>query len=187
MLVAGSSGMRKRLPLAERLWSKVQRGDSSSCWLWTGAKTPGGYGIILLDHRPGNITTAHRAAYMVTNGAVPDGLIVMHSCDTPLCCNPAHLSVGTQRQNLADMRARGRDGDHRVFGERHGRMRVTDAQVRQIRRRYEKGESQQAIADRFGISQTQVSRIIRGENRRAREGTENGPKQPQARPPARRR
>jgi hypothetical protein len=107
-------------------------------------------------------------AYELAVGPIPAGCVVMHSCDNPPCCNPAHLLAAPQKDNLADMRAKGRAGDCRVFGEKHGRSKVSDAQVAEIRALYEAGElSQEAIGRRFWIDQTNVGRIVRGESRRA--------------------
>jgi HNH endonuclease len=143
-------------------WSKVQHGDPSSCWIWLGPKTSGGYGTT--THR-GVHTTAHRVAFLLSGRSIPPGHYVLHTCDNPACCNPAHLHAGTQRENIAEMHNRGRAGDCRVFGEAHGRAKLTDRQVRQIHVLSLLGLSQQCIADTFDISQSQTGRILRGENR----------------------
>lgn len=89
---------------SERFWRYVQKTDG--CWLWTGHVKKGGYGQFSLTHtRP---VGAHRYSYELHNGAVPAGLFVMHSCDTPACVNPAHLTIGTAKDNTADMIAKGR-------------------------------------------------------------------------------
>lgn len=87
-------------------WKRV-REDASGCWLWTGAyvKQGMGYG----RHSSNGFSMwAHRFAYVLANGPVPDGLFVLHSCDVPLCVNPAHLRAGTQRENMDEMIAKGR-------------------------------------------------------------------------------
>ena len=103
---------KSRLSLRKRLdtefFSKVQ--IVGECWEWTGkrqrrSRGPGGYGIV---RRFARHVFAHRHAYQLAKGPIPDGAIVMHSCDNPPCINPAHLSVGTQSKNIADMWARGR-------------------------------------------------------------------------------
>lgn len=78
------------------------RGD---CLIWTGGRTSHGYGQIRVGGRQEH---AHRYAYRRTHGDIPEGLVVRHKCDTPLCVNADHLEVGTQRENMGDMIARGR-------------------------------------------------------------------------------
>lgn len=132
---------------------------NGECWEWKGGRTKNGYGT----HRG---TTAHRCAYEAVNGVIPAGMVVMHTCDNPPCINPAHLKLGTQQENLADMHRKGRAGDCRNFGEKHGRCKLKTEDVAAIRAEYAKGGvSQWALAHKYGIKQTQVSRIIRGEAR----------------------
>lgn len=87
----------------ERILARVRvEGD---CWLWTGTRNGAGYGIIKhFDKR----VRAHRASYEAFVGPIPEGLFVLHSCDTPPCVNPAHLSPGTKGDNARDMASKGR-------------------------------------------------------------------------------
>lgn len=85
-----------------------------SCLLWTGARNSCGYGVCRFE---GRLVLAHRLAYYFAKGKIPRGKVVMHSCDTPLCCNPAHLSVGTQSQNISDAWSRTRKCRPRTLGE----------------------------------------------------------------------
>ena len=89
--------------LDERFWAKVEKGDG--CWLWTGATSRRGYGSITID---GRSVATHRVSYEAYHGPIPDGLHVLHSCDTPGCVNPAHLRVGTRLDNMRDRAERGR-------------------------------------------------------------------------------
>lgn len=90
----------------ERFWDKVDRsGGAAACWLWTGSQKPTGYGQVSLK---GRVYLAHRVAWTLTHGAIPDGLGVLHHCDNPPCCNPAHLFLGSQGDNSADMVAKDR-------------------------------------------------------------------------------
>lgn len=140
------------------LWGRVDKRGPDDCWPWQGPCLPKGYGFF-------RGTTAHRLVYAGTNGPIPAGLVVLHSCDNPPCCNPRHLTAGTQKQNLDDMRAKGRQGDTRNFGVANGFAKLTDEQVAEVRRLRRGGMVQQRIADLFGIGQTHVSRIVRGEVR----------------------
>ena len=126
--------------LSHRFWSKVARG--AGCWAWQASRDRHGYGRFGLD---GHVEYAHRVAWVLTRGAIPQGLRVLHRCDNPPCCNPAHLYLGTPAQNTADMISRGREGflknnrfltrpeDNR--GERNPAAKLTAAQVHDIRRR----------------------------------------------------
>lgn len=96
---------------------------------------------------------------------IPDGLYVLHTCDSRRCVNPAHLYAGTQRQNMGDMKRRGRANGGGPSGEKHHNVKLTDAQVREIRRRFEAGAVQSHLADEFGISGAQVGNIVHGKQR----------------------
>jgi hypothetical protein len=85
---------------------KRLRVTGGGCWEWTGATVPGGYGRLRGDDA--RSTLAHRAAWLWANGPFPDGLKVCHRCDNPPCCNPEHLFLGTQLENMRDCVAKGR-------------------------------------------------------------------------------
>ncbi len=100
-----------RAGIAARLERHISPEPNTGCWLWVGAYHKTGYGLISSDaderKRRKNILT-HRAVWTVVNGDIPDGLFVLHRCDNPPCVNPSHLFLGTQRDNIADMHAKGR-------------------------------------------------------------------------------
>lgn len=106
-----TSGRSFDVPPAARVRfsRRVDVRSPSECWPYLGVITQHGYGTMSITvagvSRP---VGAHRIAYRIAKGPIPDGMVVMHSCDNPRCVNPAHLSLGTQRENMADMFAKGR-------------------------------------------------------------------------------
>lgn len=112
-LVAGLSGRNRGRygPMPERFAARVDRRGSDECWLWIGRKTANGYGTFTIGRRQYG---AHRVAWSLANGDIPAGMQVHHGCDTPLCVNPAHLWLGTQKANVDDMDAKGRRGRART-------------------------------------------------------------------------
>ena len=129
--------------------------DCHGCWLWTGAITSGGYGQLRLV-RGGKPIYVHHLSAMQSLGFIPHrGRWVLHRCDVKSCFNPTHLYLGTRKDNTKDAVARGQV----ARGEQNGGSRLTVGEVREIRRLRGQGKTQQAIADQFGITQSQVSVI----------------------------
>jgi hypothetical protein len=92
----------------DRLLARISLDQATGCWLWTGPAgggRNGRYGRVWFD---GRTTKVHLMSYRLFKGTVPKGRVVMHSCDTPLCCNPAHLVAGTLSQNMRDCARKGR-------------------------------------------------------------------------------
>lgn len=139
-------------------WSRVDRsGGPDTCWPWTKQKNDHGYGRVIGRLVP---ERAHRVAFALANGPIPNGLDVLHSCDNPPCCNPAHLRAGTKSQNMKDAYRRGRKLPIGKRGEEHHASVVTEDQVRQIRSR--RDEDRQALAAEFGMSVSGVDKIRNG-------------------------
>lgn len=141
-----------------RFMEKVDRsGGPDACWSWVGRREANGYGRFYLNGRMG---WAHRAAYLLLVGPIPDGHEVRHLvCDNPPCCNPAHLAVGTHMENVGDSVAKLRH----TFGERNGSARLTEAQVRTIKDDIAAGRLHRVIAAEHGVSRSCVDMIGRGE------------------------
>ena len=141
--------------VSERFWSKVDIGDKDDCWLWQGGHT-GGYGAFRMDRRS---HPSHRVAWILTHGAIPDGLCVCHQCDVRACCNPHHLFLGTRAQNNADRDAKGR-GNH-ARGEKAGKAKLNENQVREIRRLYLEGNiTYRELGQKFGVTQSPIRAIV---------------------------
>ncbi len=147
-------------PLADRLWSKIDRKGPDDCWPWTGARAEAGYGQI---KKPGG-HGAHRAVYEIVHGVVltPD-IKIRHSCDNPPCCNPRHLLAGTDQDNMDDKMNRGRHRSPGAIvqarGRSHGMAKLTESQVLEIRK---DPRTQTEIAASYGVNQQQISAIKSG-------------------------
>lgn len=142
-------------------WHRVDVGGSSDCWPWRGALNRWGYGACQLNGKQMN---ASRAAYIDTHGEPSPGLVVCHTCDNPACCNPAHLFAGTQAENLADCRAKGRTNIRHGADHHRATAKLTDELVREARRLYASGVSQSEIGRRWGVHSSVISRAVRGKN-----------------------
>lgn len=145
------------ISLAERLERRSEYDPNSGCVLWSGYGTKQGYGVISID---GKTQLTHRVSFELNKGPIPDGLLVLHSCDTPACINPSHLRIGAVKDNTADMISRGRQkfGPGRRFerGERGARARLTEEQVLTIEK---DGRSAKCIASEYGIGESTVRHI----------------------------
>jgi hypothetical protein len=125
-------------------WCHVDKNGVNGCWIWTGSRTRAGYGRI------GQVY-AHRRAWELTRGTIVDGEWVLHRCDNPPCVNPDHLFLGTQLDNMRDAAQK-----ERVSGQR-----LTAAQVLEMRALWAAGGLRRCdIADRFGVTRTQVTNIL---------------------------
>jgi hypothetical protein len=176
--------VRLLLDLEERFWKQVQISDG--CWEWTGSRRNRfGYGCFNVA---GGKVLAHRMAWKIRNGAIPNRLCVLHRCDNPPCVNPDHLFLGTRGDNAHDMEAKERsrhptglaNGRHTkpertARGERHGfrlhpeahsrgersaNAKLTERAVKSIRQLYKRGASAVAIAHEFDVSRSQVFKIV---------------------------
>lgn len=144
-----------RMPDNVRLWSRVAlTSDPEKCWEWQGKIINSGYGSLSVNNKN---QLAHRLAWRVSFGEIPNGLEVLHKCDNRICCNPTHLFLGTDLDNAKDKVSKGR---HRP-GEEHGNHKLTANQVKYIRRRYKEGGiSQHQLAKEIGISPSTIWMVV---------------------------
>lgn len=141
------------MKVADRFWAKVDKGSPNECWLWLGGRATGGYGVALHD---GKRWQAHRLAWTLTYGPIPNGMLICHRHDNPSCCNPAHLFCGTQKDNVADAIAKGR----MLRGEMNGKAKLTEHDVLEIRAR--STEVQARLAEEFGVVRSHIGNILAG-------------------------
>ena len=142
-------------PLAERFARFVHKPiDPSACC--SGRIDPPVAGMVIgKGGKFGGMLLAHRVAWELAYGPIPSGLFVCHHCDHGLCVRPDHLFLGTSRQNVRDMMAKGRD---QFTGERQHQAKLTEELVREIRQSPETGR---ALAKRFGVTFQTVSDVRR--------------------------
>lgn len=139
-------------------FAKFRDGTGAGCWEWRGARNSDGYGNFGMGSRTDGSrrsAKAHRVAWELAYGPIPDDAHVLHRCDNRACVRPSHLFLGTHAENMADMARKGR----------HGNTRLSAVEVRTIRDRRERGERLGHIARDFGISESRVSVIARGLSR----------------------
>ena len=128
-------------------WEAVAIKGPDECWNWQGAVTSRGYGCVRVDNKT---VGAHRRAYEVSKGPIADGMVICHQCDNKLCCNPAHLWLGTHLDNAMDYNDKGKR-----------KLRAED--IPGIRQLFREGMNKSAIGRRYGITETAVRQIIKGQ------------------------
>jgi len=142
-------------------WSRVNVTDT--CWLWTGPKNADGYGQVRVK---GRLTMVHRMMYELAcgGGKIPDGFVIRHSCHTPNCVRPDHLSIGTHKDNMQDMIKAGRQVKEAPYfvGEKHPGAKLTLAQVKVIRAKLAKGANQKDLAEKYGVARQTIGNIATG-------------------------
>jgi hypothetical protein len=133
------------------------RVTASDCWEWTGRKDKDGYGRIEFENRD---RPASRVMWIVTNGPIPPGKQVCHTCDNPPCINPDHLFLGTNLDNVIDSIKKGRKIGFNI-GETNNMTSLTGELVSQIRAEYAKGTAQVEIGKLFAIPKVTVHNIVK--------------------------
>lgn len=154
-----AAGYRSNRTIEERFWSKVDRRGPDECWEWQAYRDQSGYGRFTPTDR--NQQPAHRVAWELTHGPIPDGMFVCHHCDNPPCCNPTHLFLGAPVDNTHDMIAKDRSAI--AAGEASQFAKLTESDVREIRRRSASGESYPALARAFNVHRETIGLIVRRE------------------------
>ena len=152
-------------PVIDRVLNKVIRIPFSDCWIFTGATNDFGYGIVGTGARGQPNDRAHRITYRHFVGDIPNGMFVCHECDVPSCCNPSHLFLGTNQDNVNDMIRKGRNSkpprNPHVVGSAHPLSKLTEEQAVLIRHMYANGSLQRDIAKQFGVAHQTISKVVR--------------------------
>jgi hypothetical protein len=143
--------LERKVPLAVRLEKYSHIDPLSGCIEWFDAKDGCGYGKLFVNKKT---VSAHRIAYELVNGPIPEGLIVLHKCDNTSCVNAAHLFLGTHKDNAIDRNAKGRNAFQ--GGECGSAAKLTEEKVRRIRF---DTRSQEVIAYDYGVHQATISKI----------------------------
>jgi len=187
-LILWSQTMAAKKTTEERFWEKVAVRGADECWPWKGSHDMEGYGRMWADRKTHK---AHRLAYELCVGPIPDDMCVCHTCDNPGCCNWHHLWIGTNADNMQDKTVKGRaasgvsHGRHTkpertARGDRHGaRLHpesltrgtkchsavLTPDKVRAIRESFASGiANQRELGMLYGINQSSISKVIRGKS-----------------------
>lgn len=146
-------------PLFKKFEDYTDR-KTSSCWLWIAGKNSDGYGMINFQ---GKTFLAHRASWEFYKSEIPKKMLVCHKCDQPSCINPEHLFLGTQAENMFDMKIKNRRKNI-CCDENNGRAKLTKEKAMLIRKRKEQKIPVAIIANEFDVAKTTIYRICRMEN-----------------------
>lgn len=168
--------------LVDRFWEKVNVTNQDDCWEWTAEIDKGGYGVFSMNSKN---RKAHRVSWELTYGKIPAGLLVCHHCDNPKCVNPTHLFLGTTLENMLDRNIKGRQasgdrsgarikrhrmarGDQHGFilhpesvprGSRNGLAKLTEKQVKEIKKSLRNSVPQVNIAKQYGVRPPAIWKI----------------------------
>jgi len=145
---------------AQLFWSKVDVRGTDDCWNWISRSNNGrGYGLMRFR---GRHWAAHRIAWTLSRSEIPQGLCVCHRCDNRACCNPTHLFLGTNAENMADRDAKKRQ----PRGAHHGTAKLSDREVLDIRANFALCRvTQVALAARFGVTPRYISMLLKNQYR----------------------
>lgn len=144
--------------MKERFENKILLIPESTCWHWCGAKNSDGYGSFQVE---GKTQGAHRVSYQLYIGEIPCGLCVCHSCDTRGCVNPAHMFLGSHRDNMRDMTAKNRKCYKFVTGSNNHLSNLTEADIATIRNKHKSGAYYyKDLAEEFGVSLSSIAKIV---------------------------
>jgi hypothetical protein len=134
---------------AEDFWNKMDKSNSDGCWVWSGIVDYKGYGKIKFNNKR---YKTHRLAYILTNGEICDNLLVCHKCDNPPCCNPDHLFLGTNQDNIIDC----------LKKDRQTASKLKTSDIASIRKLREEGHDAKVIANLFNVTPQAIREVLNG-------------------------
>lgn len=141
----------------EDVWKRIDKKEEDDCWEWMGFKNQKGYGRMSINKK---LHSCHRIVYELIHNSVPKGMLVCHSCDNPSCCNPRHLFLGTNKDNINDMKNKHRQS----MGEHRPHHKLTREKVKEIRIKYfNLGYTQKQLGIEYGVTYQTIGCIIRNE------------------------
>lgn len=153
------------MELGERFWSKVNK--TESCWIWIAGKS-NKYGNFNFN---GKQYRVHRLMWESLYGPIPHGMVICHKCDNPPCCNPDHLFIGTQKDNIQDAARKGRIRNHMgcnggsefnpTRGENNGLAKLTEPDVKAIRELASQGHSSWVLAKQYGVDPSAIRQVVK--------------------------
>lgn len=154
-----------RRTLEEEFWKRIPKGNPDECWPWKNQDS--GYGQLTFNRKN---MSAHRVCWEIHFGPIPNRLHVLHRCDNPPCCNPSHLFLGTNLDNIEDKINKNRQANGQNVRKNHEHLKgelintaeFSDEQIMEIRRRDSIGESPTLIASAFGTSRSYIAQIVSG-------------------------
>lgn len=154
-----------------RFISKVDKKETHECWNWKGSLNSGGYGQFYNGH---TVVLAHRFAYESFHSRkIPHDLYVLHRCDNPVCCNPIHLFLGTQKDNMKDMVEKGRSSKSSIYRKNMSlsMAKLHEGELWLIKKLWNSGKlSQSIIAKMFKVTQHTISVIVNSKKHPCKEG-----------------
>ena len=142
--------------LEERFLEKIDKIHPNGCWIWIGSRNNDGYGQIFAD-KTRKVVRANRLSYKLYKGDISNNMCVLHKCDNPPCVNPEHLFLGTVKDNMKDMKLKGRG--IKACGENQHCSKFTNEQVISIRKRLDEGARNSDIAKEFNVNVTTIEKI----------------------------
>jgi hypothetical protein len=154
------------IDIETRFWSKVKQ--TPHCWVWLGAKTSTGYGVIGRGRRGEGNARASHVSWFIHNGPIPTGQWLLHKCDNPTCVNPEHLFLGNHTDNMRDCVAKGRARRNPKYGEDHHSTKLSDAQVVQIKREWQDAPPRRRgrvafrneMCQKYGVSDATIKGVV---------------------------
>lgn|SRR6266850_556922 len=151
---------RRIKSIAQRLNERVVKLQGNSCWLWQGFVEKSGYPRISIGLRHGRNLRANRVAWQLKYGKIPEGKLVLHSCDNKRCVRPSHLFLGTHQDNMDDMVKKGRSLKMDETFARRFPCKLSVEKAKEIRTLHSTGVQQKTLAEKFSVSRALVCAIV---------------------------